>query len=402
MSNPIHDHLRDSLLQLLAEPLEHAQSRERNECDQRLGTNADQLILFGAGNLGRKVLSVLRRTGQEPVAFMDNNPRLWGQEVEGVTVLSPADAARKFDAAKVGVLTTIYYGEATDRMADRLAPLYSLGFRQIALFGHLGWKHPDVFLPHYSLDLPSRALADAANIVRAFDLFQDAGSREVFLAHIRWRLTLDYDLLPPPVPETIYFNKRLVRPIANEFLIDGGAFTGDTIESFLSTFGRDGFDRVLAFEPDPKNYATLTQYVGKLGPRFSSRITPFASALGERPSTVQVETSGGPSSRVGVGDHAVQCRAIDEFGDAGSMPTFIKLDIEGYEPQALSGARNTLRINRPVVASSVYHAQNHLWKIVLQLQESVPDHHFYLAPHVADGWDLVLYAVPSHRLVAGY
>jgi FkbM family methyltransferase len=400
MSHPIHDDLRDSLLQLLAEPLEHARERERMECDRLLGSDERDLILFGAGNLGRQALAALRQGGKQPLAFMDNNPALWQRQVDGVDVYGPAEAARRFDGNKVGVLTTIWCGEATDRMSDRINPLRALGFRHLALFGHLAWKHPDKFLPHYSLDLPSRALAEANRIVQAFDLFQERRSREIFLAHVRWRLHLDYDALPAPTEETIYFNERLMRPVVDEFLIDGGAFTGDTIDSFLGSFGRQGFRRVLSFEPDPKNFATLTDHVRGLPTSFGSRITPLAFALGERSSTVHVESSGGPSSRVGVGDHEVPCRMIDEFTEGGSLPTFIKLDIEGYEPKALAGATSTLRKARPVVSACVYHVQNHLWEIPLQLQQSTPDYRYYLVPHLADGWDLVLYAVPPHRLAA--
>jgi FkbM family methyltransferase len=400
VSQPIHDELRNSLLQLLAEPPAQARAREQTECDRRLGPQVERLLLFGAGHLGRQVLATLRTSGKEPLAFLDNNPALWGRQVEGVTVFKPAEAARKFTPDQVGVLTTIWSGEATDRMADRVNPLRELGFTHIALFGHLAWKHPDVFLPHYSLDLPSRALADSGRIVRAFDLFTERRSREVFLAHIRWRLHLDYDALPAPVAETIYFNERLVRPVADEFLVDGGAFTGDTIDSFLQTFGRGGFRKLLSFEPDPKNYEKLQQHIRALPTDVGSRINALPYALGERASTVNVETSGGPSSRVGVGDHEVPCRTIDEFADSSSAPTFIKLDIEGYEPKALQGGTTTLRSVRPVVSACVYHTQDHLWSIPLQLDEVVPEYNFFLVPHLADGWDLVLYAVPSARLAA--
>jgi len=49
---------------------------------------------------------------------------------------------------------------------------------------------------------------------------------------------------------------------------------------------------------------------------------------------------------------------------------------------------------------SVYHQQNHLWRIPLFLKTLSPDYHFFLRPHNEEGWDLVCYAVPEERAVA--
>ena len=63
---------------------------------------SDALLLFGAGWLGRFVLNGLRKAGVEPIAFIDNNPMIWGTTVEGLPVLSPVDAlARQIGRAHV-------------------------------------------------------------------------------------------------------------------------------------------------------------------------------------------------------------------------------------------------------------------------------------------------------------
>lgn len=400
MPKPVQDDLRERLLRLLAEPLADAELRERSEFDRRVGARESRLLLFGAGNIGRRALSVLRRFGREPLGFIDNNPALWNRRVADLEVFSPAEAARRFGPDDVAVVVTIWCGEATDRMADRIGPLQSLGFRHIALFGHLAWKYPESFLPHYSLDLASRALGQADRIVRAFDLFTERRSREIFMSHVQWRLHLDYDALPPPVNETIYFNERLIRKSDHEFLVDGGGYDGDSIRSFLASFGSKGFRRILSFEPDPSNFAKLEKYVASLSPDRRSRIVPVAGALDEAHGVINVEAAGQPSSRVGRGDHEVECRMIDDLADDQGAPSFIKLDVEGYELQALRGAGQTLRSARPVVTVCVYHLQNHLWEIPLALAEAAPEYRYTFVPHLADGWDLVLYAVPAGRVAA--
>ena len=86
---------------------------------------------------------------------------------------------------------------------------------------------------------------------------------------------------------------------------------------------------------------------------------------------------------------------------AGARPTFIKLDIEGFEIDALRGAKGTIDAHAPIVAVCVYHAQDHLWRIPLLLRGWRDDYALFLRPHNEEGWDLVCYAVPRARLRGG-
>src|SRR5581483_12087128 len=79
-----------------AEPPAETVARGKTTFDNLAGPFADQLVLFGAGPLGKLTLQRLRGGGLEPLAFSDNNAALWGTRVEGLEVLSPADARRRF------------------------------------------------------------------------------------------------------------------------------------------------------------------------------------------------------------------------------------------------------------------------------------------------------------------
>ncbi len=389
--------LRRQLDQLLAEDSASVLRRETHALEDKIGSLDKPFLLFGAGHLGRKVLKKLTTIGKRPVAFIDNNPKLWGTEVQGVPVMSPADATIQWDAASMGVITTIWCGEATDKMSDRINPIRDLGFRHIALFGHLAWKFQDEFLPHYSLDRPSKVIADAGNIKRAFDLLADEDSRQLFVNHIEWRLRLDYDLLPLPSSEEIYFTDRYVSHSAAEVLYDIGAYTGDSVVSFLKTRRGAQFGEIHSFEPSPNNFTTLQNYIAGLD-ALQSKVCAHQLALGDTEGSIQVETENGPASRVGLGTQVVSMTTIDLFSKTHAVPTFLKIDIEGFEPQCLHGAEQVIRTMSPVVAVCVYHLQAHLWEILLQLHSYNPDYSFSLCPHLAYGWDLVLYAVPKSRL----
>lgn len=381
---------------LLEETTESVQCREKAAFDQLLkGTR--EVVIFGAGNLGKKALRSLREQGYVIRGFLDNNSALHGSEIDGVPVYSITKGWLQLGDS-VGVVVAIYFGEAKDTMEERIAPLRKAGFTKIAHLGHLAWKHPEGLLPHYSLDLPSHLLSQEKKIIEAFHLFDDPTSQRIFVDHVEWRLTLNFDLLPKPVADTIYFHEHLLRPNAGEFLIDGGAFTGDTLKCFVEGFGKDGFYKVLCFEPDPKNFLILQEAAAALSGQ-RGVIEVYQCALGDAISEITVESSGESSSRVGHGEIKIPCRMIDEFHDGEHWPTFIKLDIEGYELPALRGAIKTIQKQLPVLAISAYHRQNDLWELPLMIHAMQPEYSFRLVPHVADGWDLVLYAATKARFL---
>lgn len=394
MANP---ELAQRLDQLLSEDGAAVLKREAEALEAKIGSLDKPFLLFGAGHLGRKVLKKLIAIGKNPVAFIDNNPKLWGTEVQGVPVIAPAEAAKHYDAATMGVITTIWCGEATDKMSDRINPIRALGFRNIALFGHLAWRFQDEFLPHYCLDRPSKVIESGDDIRSAFAMLTDDASRLLFVDHIEWRLFLDYDLLPYPSSQEIYFNDRYVSCSDTEVLYDIGAYTGDSVDSFLKTPRGAKFAAIHSFEPSPNNFTTLQAYVATLGKQ-KNKVFAHQLALGDTVGSIQVETENGPASRVGLGNQVVPMTTIDLFSQSHAAPTFIKIDIEGFEPQCLQGAQTVITTTAPVVAVCVYHLQSHIWEILLQLHSYYGGYSFSLCPHLADGWDLVLYAVPKSRL----
>src|ERR1700739_4506350 len=120
--NRVTTGLDEKLAVLLAEGAESAKKREATLFDEVTGVHSGPMVLFGAGNLGRRTLKGLRELGIEPVCFLDNNEARWGDKVEGVPVLSPRDGAARYGANATFVIT-VWGALGTDRMASRLMQL---------------------------------------------------------------------------------------------------------------------------------------------------------------------------------------------------------------------------------------------------------------------------------------
>jgi FkbM family methyltransferase len=357
------------------------------------------IVLMGAGGLGRRTLTGLRRHGVEPLAFVDNGPGKHGTTLDGVRVLSAAAAAHEF-GRKAAFVVTIWGAHRPHRFAHSRDQLRDLGCDIVFPFPPLFWKYADALLPFYLQDLPSRVLQQREDVRRAFDVWEDAASRAEYVAQVRFRLDADFDGLPHPVGHPQYFPPDLFAWSSDEWIVDGGAYDGDTVRA-LSTIHGNRFGHLLAVEPDPANFAKLTAVVNELPPEVRARVECRQAALGAEARTLYIDPTGtaasATSTEASAGTVAVQAETIDALVGR-NRPTFIKLDIEGFEIDALRGARETIRQHGPVLAVCVYHLQDHLWKIPLMLRGWRDDYALFLRPHNEEGWDLVCYAVPRSRL----
>ena len=86
-------------------------------------------------------------TPYEPVAFVDNNPALWGQEIDGLPVLDPDDAARRFGQDKLWLIT-VYTNSTVTAQCQRLGVPW-------VTCAELSWALPDPRPPSFVFGCPS-------------------------------------------------------------------------------------------------------------------------------------------------------------------------------------------------------------------------------------------------------
>lgn len=348
------------------------------------------LVLFGAGHLGREVLAALRRGGVEPGAFADDTPAKRGTRLDGLEILSPEAAVERF-GAQLRFAVTIWRAGA--RYLDIRRRLEPTGAAVWSSF-HLGWAYPELLLPRAFVEHPARVIDARDQLMNlAGRLADDASIREL-VAHVRFRLTLDFEALPAADPAG-YLPARVVAPLpADVNVVDCGAYDGDTIRELLAAHG-ERFGRLLAVEPDPHNRARLEAYVSTLGPAVRRRIEVVAAAVGAASEVRRFDDAGTPSAAIAErGRHSVRVVTLDELTASMPDPLFVKLDVEGAEPDAVRGATRTIRERDPRLAVCVYHEAAHLWQLPLELAALRSDYRLHLRTHGEDGADLVCYAVP--------
>jgi FkbM family methyltransferase len=382
--------LEDQLEDLLSEPITSAMEREKSTFDE-LTAPFEQIILFGAGNTGKKTLQVLRSHGIEPLAFADNAAAIWGQEIEGVRVLSPVDAAAKFGRSAVFVITIL----AGNFLLIR-KQLVELSCSKVVSFLSLFWKHPLECLPYWLVDLPHRTLSQKNDVLKAFALLGDDESRREYVAQVRWRLLQDFDSLPPPSTRDQYFPDDLFTLEANEVFVDCGSFDGDTIRAILKR--RTDFRGIVALEPDPINFNRLQQYLSELPNVIRDKILPLRLGVGAVKGKFRFEAAGNQGSNFSEqGEIEAECNALDNILD-GYTPTYVKMDVEGAELDTLSGAIRIMHQNFAIWAVSLDHKSEDLWRLPLFISSHTHGYRFFLRKYIGEIWDTVCYAVPKHRM----
>lgn len=142
----------------------------------------------------------------------------------------------------------------------------------------------------------------------------------------------------------------------NGIVLDIGANIGYYTLLAAAEVGSAG--RVLAFEPDAENYAVLAQNVRLNG---FSNVDCYQLAVSDRHETLQLylnETNKGDHRTYAVSGRksvTVSSVALDSFGNlSDTVPSVIKMDIQGAEVRAVFGMRGLIEQARELALFTEY------------------------------------------------
>ncbi|MDR2579740.1 MAG: FkbM family methyltransferase [Fibromonadaceae bacterium] len=223
------------------------------------------------------------------------------------------------------------------------------------------------------------------------ELFSDLESKKTFTAMINYRQTGKRKDHVYHDRHTQYFINNFFTYGKNEVLIDCGAFTGNSIESFLR-LPKMEYEQIIAFEPNIENYRILEDKFAKKNDKFillnagaySKEGKLYFSGFGNSGSISETPT--GAKEEV-----SVAVKAIDDLLSLKKV-TFIKMDVEGAEMEALKGARKTILRDKPRLAISIYHSNEDMLRIAEWIHDLVPEYKLYCRQHDLYFVDTVLYA----------
>jgi FkbM family methyltransferase len=324
----------------------------------------NKIVIVGCSVLGRHILDGLRKQGITPLAFAIDNPII--SFVDDLPVVSIGYAISEYSDALF--IVSLFQGS---KMLDRLR----MADVNAVPFANYARAHPDGLLPFAALDVENTLPYDGMK------LFSDMESVNEYLGQVNWRTSLDRKVLPPfhDIQE-IYFPEDLFTLSDDDVLLDCGAYDGDTV----SLFRKHSNGRVIAIEPDPQNFDELKSN--------HPDVIAYNCAVGAIRQQLTFNAGHGASSSFG-GSSLVECVTIDELLH-GQKVTFIKMDIEGAELDALKGASETIVLQLPILAICLYHKPDDILEIPQYILSLSDKYNLYLRRYAEDCWEEILYALP--------
>ena len=344
-----------------------------------------KIVFFGAGE---SAFSAMRNTKPLLSYFCDNAPNKQGSMFWGVPVYHPN---KLLEEDKDNLLIVIVAG-TYEEVAEQL---FSMGFKEV--YSEL-YKSANEKIPHTAIDSRKKLQMKAESISgydvnKVRDLFADELSKKTFDGIIEKYKKGNVNFSDIRTNDTIYFNDIFRDDMSeSEIYVDAGTYDGKTVVDFIF-YSKGNYKKIYAFEPDIINYYSFYR-------EFSDfhNIVISQSGLSDIDGEVFFDAQGTHGSKI-VGDNGNFRR--DDFAKINVVKldtcvnepvTFIKMDIEGGEYNALIGAQKTIMMHKPKLAISVYHEDEDLVRIPLLIHEMAPEYKFYLRHHKFSHVDTVLYA----------
>ena len=172
-----------------------------------------------------------------------------------------------------------------------------------------------------------------------------------------------------------------------EVFVDGGGFDGYTSEEFARRC--PDFAGIHFFEPSEKTLSAAKEKLAHL-----EHVHFHQLGLYDQRATLRFDADSGSASRISdTGGETIEVACLDDAVEG--RITFIKLDLEGAEPNALSGSREHILNDHPKLAVAVYHHPAHFWQIPKLVLGMRDDYRVYLR-HYTEGWtETVMFFVPE-------
>jgi FkbM family methyltransferase len=236
-------------------------------------------------------------------------------------------------------------------------------------------------------------------IENGFRLFKDTKSKELYEALLLYKTTKKILFCSRHEQTEQYFPPELINKIKIEHFVDCGAYIGDSLKRLNTNCGK--IKRVTCFEPVFQNFSRLCCFINEHF--IAETVVLFLNAVWSCQTTKKIISCQNMSRIVYNDEHIktnlqdVMCLDLDS-AISGLPPTYIKMDIEGAELEALRGAQKIIKKYRPTLAISVYHNVFDFFEVPLLLDSWHLDYTFYLRCYEKMFYETILYAIPKEFL----
>lgn len=347
--------------------------KEKETAWDKLKAEKRPIYIYGMGDGALKIMSVFRK---------------YGIQLKGIFASDDFVRGHSFEGYKVHKLS-----EVEEMETDFVVVLaFAAGYQSIVDKIHeIAEKHtlyvPDVPVTGGGLFTYDYCVQNASKLREVYDSLADDFSRKVYANIINFKISGDITYLDAVTTPKAEIYREIIKPHMGETYVDLGAYNGDTIREVLEfTHGR--YTGIYAVEPDKKNYKKLMKFVDGMKSVYTYNTAawcidtelPFAAKAG-RQSAISADSA-----------NLISARSVDSILGR-KMATIIKMDVEGFEREALWGSAQTIARYSPKLMVSLYHRNEDIFELPLLVKMLNPNYKLYIRHQLyIPAWETNLYA----------
>lgn len=373
---------------------------EENTLWEYLKTAGKPVVLYGTGDGADKVLARLAETGVPVSGIFASDEFVRGQQFHGFTVRTYSELL----ALRETVIVLIAFASELPDVLERFYKLASVH---------------ETYAPHVPVFSGEETVTAAwikkyeRELQTVYERLADAVSRETFASVLNYKLSGKLSYLQACTTNRAKDLRTLFSFGGEETYLDLGAYNGDTVQEFLQlTRGR--YKKIVALEPDPKNYKKLTDFVRQYELK---NVTCLQAGVWNDCGSLELTGNGGRQSTFWEADRSGF--ATQNLSQTGSMKKkikkqqvtvvsvdtvlgndhadYMKFDVEGVEKEALEGAAGHLAPDGngalPKLLVAAYHHDEDLFALPLLLWKLQPEYKIYLRKHpYVPAWEINIFA----------
>jgi len=324
------------------------------------------VVLYGTGNAAEKILRICEEKDISIAGIFASDDFVRNRSFAGIPVISYSEAKARF-----GYMTVLLcFGTHLEPVIENIKRID---------------REQDLYAP--DLPIAGGGIFDAeyckehkSDFVDIMDLLADRKSREVLSGVINYKLSGKLNYLFD-IETSVEDNYALLDLGPDESYVDLGAYNGDTIELFLNCAGGD-CKSIIAMEPEKRNFRKLSNYCEGLN---MENVFLYNMAASSGPAVLEFQKGSGRGGQANTGKTIeIPADSVDniiaKLAEEGRdiHPTFIKMDLEGMEEEALKGAENTIKNDKPKMLVSAYHRNSDLFNLPKKVLAMNPSYKVYL------------------------
>lgn len=336
---------------------------------QKIKNSGKGVLIYGMGNGADKVIDELIRLEIPIIGVTASDDFVRGQQFRGFTV-------KKLSEFEGDFIIAVSFASCIPEVMNHIVSLadkYELLVPCVPVFGDEIFN--EVFIDKYKNKFKA-----------AYELFDDE-SKKIFEGCLKFIVGGEIsDLMAVTTPKSEAF-EEILKLSSCEHYLDLGAYRGDTVDELLHYSG-GSYASVIALEPDRRTFKKLCEHVEGM-----PNVTALQKAIYSFSGTASFNSVAGRQSSIAVSGTEIETVTVDELCN-GKEITYIKMDVEGAEKDALLGAQKTLAEKKPKLNIALYHRFTDIFELPLMIKSVNPEYKFYLRRHpYIPCWDLNLYCV---------